>query len=147
MTTLKIIYLVCGCVTFFTMVIFKHKYDLKKRRAGIWITHWKETLKILFPFGAVAEMFFVLATTWHWWVIPLVALMIMGSHWFFFDGITGLSERKGWWWTGGVDGKKKDSWPDMFLKLFPLTVQKIIKFLALLIPIGVYVLTLLNARQ
>lgn len=147
MTTLQIICLALGIVTFISMVIFKHKHDLKKRKQGIWITHWKETLKILLPFGTVSGAFFILATgTWEWWLILDVACMIMGSHWFFFDGIEGLSQGKGWWSTGGVDDKKKDSLPDRILRVFPLVGQKVIKIAALVLPISVYILTLWNAE-
>ncbi len=123
------------------MVIFKHKHDLKKRKQGIWITHWKETLKILLPFGTVSGLFFVLATgSWQWWVIADVACMLMGSHWFFFDGITGLSQGKGWWSTGGVDGKKKDSLPDRILRWFPLWAQISLKVVFLVVPIITYLI-------
>ena len=145
METYQIICLVLGIVIFWTMVLYKLRHDVAERKKGIYINHWSEALRILVPFGTVTLTFFTIAAPFHWYTIPLVAVMIMGSHWFFFDGLYSLSQFKGWFGTGSEDGKH-DAKTDNILQAMPKWLQITVKIIFLVVPIGVYMLTLWHGK-
>jgi len=145
METYEIICLALGIVTFFVMVFYKLHHDVLLRKKGIYIVHWSEAVRILVPFGTVTLTFFSIAAPFHWYTIPLVAVMIMGSHLFFFDGFYSLTEHTGWWGTGSEDGKH-DAKTDNILQAMPKWGQITAKFILLLVPISVYILTLWHGK-
>jgi len=145
METYRIVCLVLGIIAFCVMVLYKLRHDVVLRKKNINIVHWSEAFRILVPFGTVTLTFLTIAAPFHWYTIPLVTVMIMGSHLFFFDGLYSLSERTGWWGTGSEDGKH-DAKTDNILQSMPKWAQKVTKIILLIVPISVYVLTLFNGK-
>lgn len=131
--------------------------DLSIWKKEVAIRHTKEWL-IFAPFYAIGSAgltcgliygreevsiwFFILA-------LGLSLITAMGSVWFLFDGffqvfrgwITKMPKLFTWFGLGSVDGKS-DAKSDTFLRRFTQKQQIIMKWCFLIVPIGIYIVTL-----
>ncbi len=129
------ILIIISALTVCTIIYVKLNYDLYHT-----INHAKEwrymALASLIPIALLT-----ISTNLKWYLAaPLSAAMVSTFIWFFFDGLFNKFRGYNWWFTG-TEGYKGKANSDNFLQQFDRPAQILIKTLALVAPIVIYLFT------
>lgn len=131
-------WIVVGILLFFVELVWDVVTDSRKGQ----IDHKKEE-KVRSWFLFPSYVCLCIPLKWYFLLIPIP--LELAWYWFLFDGLYGLSKKKGWWWTGTEDGEQ-DANSDNFLQRLKPWQHKSLKISLIVITLVGYVLAVKYSR-